>query len=130
MTQIYVNLPVADVERSKAFFIALGFSHNPQFSDENAVCIVIADNICVMLLKTEYFKTFTPKAIVDARAATEVLNCLGVDSRERFDFILQQAVAQGGRLYSEFKDHGFMVQHGFEDLDGHIWELVYAPPQG
>lgn len=130
--QIYVNLPVKDLARSRAFFARLGFDFNPQFSDDTAACMVVAENIFVMLLTEAKFQGFTPKPICDARQATEVLVCLSAESRERIDDMVRAAVAAGGSTYSEAQDHGFMYGHGFQDLDGHIWELVHlsaAPEQ-
>jgi uncharacterized protein len=133
-SQIYVNLPVSDLDKSKVFFTALGFSFNPQFSNAQGACMVVADNIFVMLLSTAFFQTFTAKPVADARKSTEVLVCLSTESRARVDELVKQAVAAGGSAPRVSQDHGFMYQHGFEDLDGHIWELVYldptqAPPQ-
>lgn len=122
---IFINLPVASVERSREFFSGLGFAINEQFSNEQAVCVVIEDNILVMLLAKPFFAGFTDKAIADAGSTTEVLNCLGCDSRERVDQLVALAEQHGGRAYREPKDHGFMYGHGFEDPDGHIWELVH-----
>ena len=128
--QIFVNLPVADLKESIAFFTALGFSFNPQWSDEAATCMIVGDNIFAMLLTRERFQTFTPKPVADANQSTEVLVCLALDSREAVDTMVRQAVAAGGRTYKNPEDHGFMYGHGFQDLDGHIWELVHLaePP--
>ena len=128
--QIFVNLPVADLQESIAFFTALGFSFNPQWSDEAATCMIVGDNIFAMLLTRERFQTFTPKPVADANRSTEVLVCLALDSREAVDTMVRQAVAAGGCTYKDPEDHGFMYGHGFQDLDGHIWELVHlaAPP--
>ena len=123
--QIYVNLPVKDLERSKAFFAALGFGFNPQFSNQDAACMIVSNDIYVMLLAEPFFQTFTKKPISDARGATEVLLCLSCDSRAAVDDIAGKAKAAGGAWPFEPKDHGFMYQHGFEDPDGHMWELVY-----
>ena len=120
--QIFVNLPVQDLKRSMAFFSALGYEFNPQFTDQNAACMVISGDIYVMLLVESFFKTFTTKPIVDAKSSTEVLVALSHGSREDVDRVVNAAVAAGGRKYSEPKDHGFMYQWGFEDPDGHIWE--------
>ena len=125
-TQIYVNLPVKNLDKSVAFFTALGFKFNPQFTDENATCMIVSENnIYVMLLVESYFKTFTPKSIADAKKSTEVLLCLSCDSRAEVDELVSKAVAAGGSTPNAAKDHGFMYQHGFEDLDGHLWELAY-----
>lgn len=124
--QIFVNLPVKDLEKSKAFFSALGFTFNPQFTDQNAACMVIhVNSIYAMLLVEEFFKTFTAKTIVKAHEATEVLTCLSCESRAEVDELVAKAVAAGGTVPRVPQDHGFMYAHGFEDLDGHIWELAY-----
>jgi uncharacterized protein len=126
--QIFVNLPVKDLKRSVAFFTALGYSFNPRFTDENATCMIVGDNIFVMLLVEPFFKTFTKKAIADATKSTEVLLCLSCDSRAQVDDLVRKARAAGGTTPSEPQDHGFMYQHGYQDLDGHLWELVYMEP--
>jgi uncharacterized protein len=123
--QIYVNLPVQDLERSKAFFGALGFSFNPQFTDQNAACMIVSEDIYVMLLTEPFFQGFTNKPVADARQSTEVLLCLSCDSRAAVDDMAARAKAAGGSWPNPPKDHGFMYQHGFEDLDGHMWELAY-----
>lgn len=127
-TQIYVNLPVKDLERAKAFFISIGFSFNPQFTNDQGACMVIADDIYVMLLVESFFQTFTKKPVADASKVTEVLVCLSRDSREAVDELVAKAVAAGGTVPREPQDHGFMYGHAFEDPDGHIWELVYMEP--
>lgn len=124
-TQIFVNLPVKDLNKSVEFFTQLGYTFNPQFTDETATCMIVSETIYVMLLTEEKFKTFTPKAICDATKQTEVLLCLSCDSREAVDDLVRKAVAAGGSTYNEPQDHGFMYAHGYQDLDGHIWELVY-----
>lgn len=129
--QIYVNLPIRDMARSRAFFASLGYTFNPQFSNEQGACLVLGDNLFVMLLVEPFFQGFTPKAVADAAKTTEVLVCVSCASREEVDALVAKAVAGGGRTYSEPKDHGFMYQHAYEDLDGHLWELVAmtgAPP--
>jgi predicted lactoylglutathione lyase len=126
--QIFVNLPVADLKKSMAFFQALGFGFNPQFTDDKAACMVVSDDIFVMLLVREYFGTFTPKPIVDAKQSTEVLVALSRESRKDVDDLVRKAVAAGGATYSDAKDLGFMYQHGFQDPDGHIWELFWMDP--
>ena len=126
--QIHVNLPVRNLDRSKAFFTASGFSFNPQFSDEKAACMVVADHIYVMLLQEAFFQTFTKKPIADARKNTEVLVCLSAESRAAVDELVAKAVAAGGSAPNPKQDHGFMYGHGFEDLDGHLWELACMEP--
>lgn len=127
-TKIFVNLPVKDLKKSVAFFTALGYKFNPQFTDENATCMIVIEDIFVMLLVEEYFKTFTKKEIVDARKSTEVLVCFSAESREAVDEMVSKAVKAGGTVPREPQDHGFMYGHAFEDLDGHIWELMYMDP--
>ncbi|MCC3570267.1 MAG: VOC family protein [Microcoleus sp. PH2017_40_RAT_O_B] len=127
-TKIFVNLPVKKLDRSIDFFTKLGFTFNPQFTDETATCMIVSDDIFVMLLTYEKFKTFTPKAICDATKSTEVLVCLSTESRKEVDEMVEGAIAAGGTTYNEPQDHGFMYAHGFQDLDGHIWELVYMEP--
>ena len=127
-TKIFVNLPVSDLRKSTAFFTSLGFTFNSQFTDETAACMVVADDIFVMLLTRPKFKTFTPKEICDATKSTEVLVCLSSESRQKVDELVRKAVAAGGKTHQEPQDHGFMYGHGFQDLDGHIWELIYMEP--
>jgi predicted lactoylglutathione lyase len=128
-TQIFVNLPVKDLQRSVAFFTALGYDFNLNFTDENATCMVVGENIFVMLLVEHFFQTFIKKEICDARKSTEVLVCLTCDSRAQVDELVAKAVAAGGTIPREVLDYGFMYNQAFEDLDGHIWELVYMEPQ-
>ena len=131
-TQIYVNLPVRDLESSVAFFRRLGFAFDAQFTDTNASCMIVDENIFVMLLVDRYFATFTPKPVADATKATEVLVCITRDSREDVDRMVADAIAAGGTAPRLPQDHGFMYQHGFHDPDGHVWELIHmkAPPPG
>lgn len=130
--QVFINLPVANLPKSLAFFKALGYSHNPQFSDDTGACIVISDTIFVMLLTHAKFSSFTPKAICDTSKSAEVLLCLSCDSQQQVKDQVAKAVANGGSTYAEPKDYGFMYQHSFADLDGHHWELIHMsamPPQ-
>ncbi|KAF1723572.1 VOC family protein [Pseudoxanthomonas japonensis] len=124
-TQIFVNLPVRDLDRSKAFFAALGYANNPQFTDENAACIVISDTIYVMLLVEPFFQGFTRKTICDARTHTEAILCLSAESRAGVDALADKAIAAGGSETLEAKDYGFMYQRSFQDPDGHQWEVVH-----
>jgi len=131
-TKIFINLPVADLPRSLAFFKALGYSNNPQFTDDTVACIVISDEIHVMAQTHTKFQTFTPKAICDTTKATEVLLCLSCESRKQVDDLVAKAVAAGGSSYATPKDYGFMYQHSFADPDGHQWELIHMtamPPR-
>jgi uncharacterized protein len=124
--QIFVNLPVKDLNKSKAFFTALGYGFNPQFSNESGACMIISEErIYAMLLTQEFFKTFTDKQIANAHEVTEVLTCLSCDSRDEVDDLVAKALAAGGKAPRTPQDHGFMYAHGFEDLDGHTWELVH-----
>ncbi len=127
-TQIFVNLPVKDLNKSVDFFTKLGYEFNPQFTDENATCMIVDENIFVMLLVEKYFKTFMPKEICDTTKSAEVLVALSFDSRAKVDEIVVKAIAAGGTTYKEPQDHGFMYQHGFQDLDGHIWEIFFMEP--
>jgi len=126
--KIFVNLPVKDLQKSMAFFASLGFTFNMQFTDETAACMVISEDIYTMLLTERKFKEFTPNPICDARKSTEVLVCLDTESRVDLEATVKKAIAAGGTEYAKPKDHGFMYQHGFQDLDGHIWELFYMEP--
>lgn len=128
--QIFVNLPVADLGASIDFFKALGFKFDPKFTNETGTCMIVGDGMFVMLLTRERFKDFTPKPVADARQSSEVLVCLSLESREEVDTMVKQAVDAGGSTYKEPEDHGFMYGNGFQDLDGHIWELVYMVPGG
>lgn len=123
--QIYVNLAVNDLPRSRAFFESLGLSFNPQFSNDQGACLVLGENIYAMLLTKDFFKTFTAKPIGDASKSTEMLLCLSCESRAEVDGLVAKAVAAGGTAPRAPQDHGFMYGHGFEDLDGHIWELMH-----
>lgn len=127
--QIFVNLPVADLPRAIAFFSALGFTFNPQWTDDSGTCMVIGEHIFAMLLTRERFQGFTPKKVADAGTSTEVLVCLALDSRAEVDDMVRKAVAAGGSTYNEPQDHGFMYGHAFQDPDGHLWELVHLTPQ-
>jgi predicted lactoylglutathione lyase len=124
-TKIFVNLPVKDLGRSREFFTALGYSFNPDFSDENAACLVISDDIFAMLLVEPFFKTFITKELADASATTEVLVGLSADSREQVDELVDRALASGGKPSREPQDHGFMYGRSFQDPDGHEWEVMW-----
>jgi predicted lactoylglutathione lyase len=126
--KIFVNLPVRDLKKSMDFFRKLSFTFNPQFTDETAACMIISEDIYVMLLTENKFKTFTPKRISDATNNTEVLVCLSAASRDEVNEMVNKAVAAGGTTYKKPQDHGFMYGHGFQDLDGHMWELAYMEP--
>jgi len=123
--QIYVNLPVRDLQRSRAFFEELDFDFDSRFTNDDAACLVIEDNIYVMLLTEPFFQTFTTKPICDARQSTEMLLCLSCETRSQVDDMVARAASAGGNVPRKVQDLGFMYSHAFEDLDGHIWELVY-----
>ncbi len=125
---IFVNLPVKDLAKSMDFFKALGFSFNPQFSDETGACMVISDTIFAMLLTHEKFAGFSPKPIADTQKTTEVLIALSRDDRAAVDAIVTAALAAGGSTFSEPQDHGFMYGRAFRDLDGHVWETFWMDP--
>jgi uncharacterized protein len=124
-SRIFVNLPVKDLRKSVEFFTRLGFSFDPQFTDETATCMIVGQDIFIMLLNHAKFRTFTPNPICDARKSTEVLVCLSCESRLEVDEMVRKAVASGGNTYKQPEDHGFMYGHGFQDPDGHIWELMW-----
>ena len=124
-TKIFVNLPVKDLNKSVEFFTKLNFKFNPQFTDENATCMIVGEDSFVMLLVEKFFKTFTPKEINDAHKSTEVLVTLSADSREKVDEMVNTALRAGGKTSSEPQDQGWMYGRGFQDLDGHLWEIMY-----
>ncbi|MET3289150.1 UNVERIFIED_CONTAM: putative lactoylglutathione lyase [Brevibacillus sp. OAP136] len=120
------NLPVKNVEQSKAFFTGLGFELNPQFPDnENSVAIVIGDNLQVMLINQSFFNTLTEKESVDTSKYAQMTIALAFESREKVDEIVNTALSFGGKLHAEPEDHGFMYHWGFVDLDGHLWAINY-----
>lgn len=128
-TQIFVNLPVRDPDASAEFFRRLGYTFHPEFTDESGLCVIVDDAIHVMLLTEERFRSFAPNPVCDARQRTEVLISLTCESREKVDEMVRAAVAAGGSTYGEAKDFGYMYVHGFQDPDGHAWELVWMSPR-
>jgi uncharacterized protein len=124
-TQIFVNLPVKDLNKSIEFFTKLGFTFNPQFTDENATCMIVNENIFVMLLVEKFFKTFTKKEICDAAKDTEVIIAFSAESREKVDTIINKVIEAGGREHRKPQDHGWMYGRSFEDINGHLWEVIY-----
>lgn len=125
--QIFLNLPVADLARSVAFFEALGFTRKPEFSDDTGAGLVISDTIWLMLTTHARFKTFTPKEVCDTSRAVEVLISLSCDSKAEVDALVAKALAAGGSTYDQPEDLGFMYSHSFVDLDGHGWGVLYMP---
>ncbi len=125
-SKVFISLPVKNLSRSMDFFQNLGFSFNPQFSDEKAGCMVVSDSIFVMLLTEPYFKSFIDTEVCDARRSTEVLIALDAASADEVKQFISKAESLGGKLYAEAKDYGFMYQHSFADLDGHKWEMAYV----
>jgi hypothetical protein len=128
-TEIFVNLPVRNLDKSMAFFKTLGFKFNKQFTDKSAACMVISDNIYSMLLTHQKFKSFTKKAIADTRKNTEVLTAISVDSKAKVNKIVEKAVASGAKEPRDPQDYGFMFLRAFEDLDGHTWEIFWMDPK-
>lgn len=128
VTNLYVNLPVKDLERTKAFFAALGFTFHPQFTNEKAAGMIIAEHIYAMLLTEPFYQTFTTKTICDAAQSSEVMLALQVESRGEVDAMVAKAVAAGGSIPRPPQDQGFMYGHAFQDLDGHVWEVFYMEP--
>ena len=124
-TQIYVNLPVKNLDKSQQFFKRLGFSFNAKFTNDKGACMVVDEGIYVMLLVEPFFKTFTPHPVSDATRSTEVIVCLSRESRDEVDLMVSQARAAGAKTPNPAVDHGNMYQHGFEDLDGHLWEVMH-----
>lgn len=126
ISEIYVNLPVKDVQKTRDFWTKLGFSINEQFSDEKAICVIMKENhIYTMFLAEEFFQTFTDRPIAKGET-TQTLLAIGVNSREKVDDMIKTVVDNGGSTYSEPRDHGWMYQHAFSDLDGHQWEVMFG----
>ena len=124
-TKIFVNLPVKNLNKTIEFFTKLGFKFNPQFTDENATCMIVGEDIFIMLLIENFFKTFTKKQISDTSKNTEVIVALSVEGREKVDQMINKAIESGGRESREPQDHGWMYGRSFEDIDGHLWEVIY-----
>ena len=125
---IFVNLPVKDLSASRSFFGALGFEFNEEFSDDKAACVVLADNIFVMLLREDFFQTIIDGAIADASQTTEVLNCLSANSRGEVDDLVRRAIEAGGKPWKDSFSEGPMYGGSFQDLDGHVWEVMHMDP--
>lgn len=123
--KIFVNLAVKDLNKSIEFFTKLGFTFNPQFTDEKATCMIIAEDIFAMLLVDQFFKGFIDTEVCDTKTHTEVLVALSFDSREEVDSMYEKAIAGGAKQQREHQEMGWMLQKSFKDLDGHIWELIF-----
>ena len=127
--KIFVNLPVRDLQKSMSFFGKLGFGFNPNFTDQNAACMVVSEEAFVMLLGEPFFKTFTRRELCDTTKHTEALFALSCESRAEVDEIVRKAVAAGGKHAMDPQDHGFMYGWSFYDLDGHHWEAFWMDPK-
>ena len=127
-TQIFVNMPVKNLNRSVKFFTKLGYKFDPEFTNKDATCMIVGKNIFVMLLVEKFFKSFTKKKLCDATRCTEVIVCLSATSRAKIEKMVAKAVAAGGTTPNDSKDFGWMYQHGFQDLDGHLWEFIHMKP--
>ncbi|MEY3408069.1 MAG: hypothetical protein RL038_1130 [Actinomycetota bacterium] len=128
INSIFVNLPVRKLQRSVEFFTGLGFTFNAQFTDESSTCMIIGENMYAMLLEDEKFTGFIDKPIADT-STVEALIALSCESRDEVERIAEKAFELGARRYKEPDDHGFMFAWGFEDLDGHIWEVFWMNPE-
>jgi len=120
-----VNLPVKDLNKTVEFFTKLGFTFNPKFTDENATCMIVNNDIFVMLLVEKFFKTFTKREICDTTKDTEVIIALSTESRENVDQMINKVIEAGGKESREPQDHGWMYRRSFEDINGHLWEVIY-----
>jgi len=123
--KVFINLPVRDLAASTRFFEALGYRFNPAFTNDDAACMVVSQTIFVMLLTMPFFQQFSVKPVADAQAGTEVITCLSAQSREAVDAMLEKALAAGAGEPQPARDLGFMYQRGFQDLDGHLWEIAW-----
>ena len=125
---IFVNLPVKDLGRSVDFFKNLGFEFNPQFTDENATCMIVSEQACVMLLVEPFFKGFTTKDVADAATSTETILALSAETRAEVDELVDKALAAGGQPSADGMDQDFMYSRNFQDVDGHLWEVIWMDP--
>jgi predicted lactoylglutathione lyase len=124
--QTFINLPVKDLARATEFFNAIGFSFDPEFTDENATRMVVGDETSVMLVVEPFFKSFIePQEIADTSKSREVIVGLSAESREQVDELADKALAAGGQALGEPEDQGFMYMRGFSDLDGHQWSFIH-----
>ncbi|MBI5475622.1 MAG: VOC family protein [Ignavibacteriales bacterium] len=124
-TKLFVNLPVKDLKKTIAFFTKLGFTFDPKFTDENATCMIIGENIFAMLLVEKFYKTFTDKEICDTAKSTEAILAITAESREKVDEMMNNVILAGGMEPRKLQDHGWMYGRSFQDVDGHLWEIFY-----
>ena len=125
--QMYLNISVKDLHKTKAFFSKIGFTYNPHFTNENGAGMIVGENIYVMLLTETFFQGFIPhKKVADAKKMTEALIGISVESRKKVDLLVDAAVKAGGKEFRDAQDHGWMYARAFEDLDGHIWEVIHT----
>jgi hypothetical protein len=122
---LIINLATADLKAATDFYLKLGFGFHPLFSSDSASCIVLCDHLYLVLLTREKFSTFSPKPLVDSQQQTQVLNCLTCQSKVEVDQLVQKALQAEGKTYNQAQEHPFMYARGFQDLDGHVWELLY-----
>ncbi|MEO5673442.1 MAG: VOC family protein [Chitinophagales bacterium] len=128
VTQIFVNLPVKNLDKSIAFFTSLGFKFNPQFTDQNATCMIVGDDSFIMLLAEPFFKTFIKKEITDSSKSTEVIVAISLENRQKVDEMITKAMASGAKESNDTQDQGWMYSRSFQDPDGHLWEVFYMDP--
>lgn len=128
MSKLFVNLPIKDLEASVAFFTKLGFTFNPQFTDDKAACMIVGDDAFVMLLTNEFFETFTKKSLADATLTTEVIVAVSAESKAAVDTMVKAALENGGKESNQLQDQGFMYSWSFKDLDDHLWEVIWMDP--
>jgi uncharacterized protein len=124
-TKIFVNLPVKDLTKTMEFFTKLGFTFNPQFTNENAACMIVGEDIFIMLLIEKFFGTFTKKGICNTTKDTEVIVALSAENREKVDQMINKVIEAGGRESREPQDYGWMYGRSFQDIDGHLWEIIH-----
>lgn len=129
-TQIFVNIPVKDLKKSMAFYEKLGYTFNMDYTNDEAACLVISETIFAMLLTESFFKQFTKKSVADATKSTEVIIALSVESRSKVDEMVNKAFRAGGAKSNDPQDYGWMYSWSFQDLDGHLWEILYTNPAG
>ncbi|EUJ42999.1 VOC family protein [Listeria riparia] len=125
---LFVNLAVKDLDKSVEFFTALGFEFNPQFTNEKATCMILNENTFIMLLVEEFFQNFTKKTVAEPATTTEAIMAISADTREEVDEIVEKALAAGGKVSNDKMDEGFMYSWSFQDVDNHLWEVIYMDP--